>query len=461
MAFASNDSAPLPLNTPVAINKKYVLLISTVAALGGLLFGFDTAIISGTIPFIKSYFGLDELMLGWAVSSILIGCGLGAMVAGKLADRFGRKKVLFGCALLFAGTGVGVAMATSLFTFISFRIVGGLAVGAAAMVVPMYIAETVPAVYRGRMVALYQLAIVAGVLLAYVINYLLTGLGQDAWRWMFASQALPAALFFFALFLVPETPRWLIHKVFTTKGLDVLLKTGGQEYADATYKSIIETFSHDTKESWADLLLPAFRKVMGMGIVIAIFQQITGINAILYYAPEIFKNTGVSTADAAMQTIAIGVVMFLFTLVAIWLVDKLGRKKLLLTGSAVMAVSLVVVAACFQQNFFAYYVVLIFLMLYIAGFSASLGAVTWVILSEIFPNRIRGLAMSFATLVLWLADFAASFSFPILNQHFGTSSTLLLFAFFCVLYFIYIQTKVPETKGKTLEQLEILLVKNN
>ncbi len=459
MALVTSSSSTVQLNKPVALNKKYVLLISTVAALGGVLFGFDTAIISGTIPFIKAYFILDELMLGWAVSSILIGCALGAMAAGKLADKFGRKKIMFACALLFAGTGVGVAMSASLFSFVTCRIVGGLAVGAAAMVVPMYIAETVPAVLRGRMVALYQLAIVVGVLLAYIINYTLAGIGAGAWRWMFASQALPAAFFFFALFLVPESPRWLIHKGFAGKGFDVLLKTGGQVYAEDELQSITQTFSHNTKGTWKDLLLPAFRKVLGMGITIAVFQQITGINAILYYAPEIFKNTGLSIADAAIQTIAIGIVMLLFTLVAIWLVDKIGRKKLLLAGSAVMAVSLVAVAICFQQNFYGCYVVLIFLMLYIAGFSASLGAVTWVVLSEIFPNRIRGLAMSLTTLILWLADFGASFSFPILNKHFGTSTTLLLFAFFCVVYLIYIKIKIPETKGKTLEELENLLLK--
>lgn len=449
--------ATVKRTTAVTINQSYVLLLSAISALGGVLFGFDTAIISGAISFITGYFKLNEVMLGWAVSSILIGCGLGAIIAGKLADVWGRKKVLFGCAFLFAATGIGVALSQSLFVFIAFRIAGGLAVGAAAMVVPMYIAETVPATLRGRMVALYQLAIVLGILLAYVVNFLLSNTGADAWRWMFASQALPAALFFFLLFLVPETPRWLVQKGFREKAIDILSKTGGSAYAETEMANITNSFHHQAAGKLNDLLLPAFRPVLIMGILIAVFQQITGINAILYYAPEIFKNTGVSAASASVQTIGIGVVMLLSTLIAIWLVDKRGRKSLLLSGCGLMAVSLIAVALCFHFQFYRFYVVLIFLLLYIAGFSASLGAVTWVILSEIFPNRIRGLALSLATLVLWLADFAASFSFPILNKQLGTAATLLVFAAFCVVYFVYIKLKVPETKGKTLEQLEVLL----
>jgi len=452
------DHSVADSNTLLHFNKNYILLISTIAALGGVLFGFDTAIISGTIPFIKSYFQLDEVMLGWAVSSILIGCGLGAMLAGKLADALGRKMALFTCAFLFAVTGIGVALAQSLSIFILFRIAGGIAVGAAAMVVPMYIAETVPASFRGRMVALYQLAIVMGILLAYVVNYTLSDIGENGWRWMFASQAIPAVLFFVALFLVPETPRWLIQKNQHDKAFHLLSKTGGKGYAEAELLTISHSFSSQSAGKLKDLFLPRYSKVLITGILIATFQQITGINAILYYAPEIFKNTGVSAAIASMQTIAIGVTMLVFTLVAIWLVDKAGRKKLLLAGCVIMAISLMTVAACFHFNFYQYYLVLIFLLVYIAGFSASLGAVTWVILSEIFPNRIRGLALSLATLVLWLADFAASFSFPVLNKQFGTSATLFLFAVFCLIYFFYIKFRVPETKGKTLEELEIQLI---
>ena len=459
MGYVISDTQVFGGNAAVKINSRYIVLVSAIAALGGVLFGFDTAIISGTIPYIRSYFKLDELMLGWAVSSILVGCGLGALIAGRLADAWGRKTTLFICAFLFAGTGLGVALAHSLFVFITCRIAGSIAVGAAAMIVPMYIAETVPASSRGRMVALYQLAIVGGILLAYVVNYMLAGIGQNSWRWMFASQALPAALFFFSLFAVPETPRWLINKGKKQQAYQVLLRTGGQAYADEEFRTIMQNFANDTRGKITDLFLPAYRKVLGMGIVIAVFQQITGINAVLYYAPEIFKKTGVSSASASAQTIAIGIIMLVFTLVAIWLVDRSGRKKLLLAGCVLMALSLMAVAACFYWKFYGYYLVLLFLMAYIAGFSASLGAVTWFLLSEIFPNRIRGLALSLATLVLWLADFAASFSFPVLNQWFGTAITLLIFAFFCVIYVCYIKLSIPETKNKTLEELENILIK--
>lgn len=440
-------------------NRQYILLISSIAALGGVLFGFDTAIISGTISFIKQYFQLDEVMLGWAVSCILIGCGLGALLAGKTADRLGRQRTMLICAVLFAATGIGAGLAQSLIVFIAFRIAGGLAVGAAAMVVPMYIAETVPAILRGRMVSLYQLAITAGILLAYLINYLLTGTGPDSWRWMFILQAVPAALFFFALFFVPETPRWLIQNGFTEKAFKVLAHTGGTDYAAIEQTAIENNFAHVSTGRLKDLFASTNRRVILIGIVIAIFQQITGINAILYYAPEIFKNTGVSAGSASVQTVGIGIIMMLATVVAIVLVDKVGRKQIMLTGCALMGVTLLGVAACFYFRFFDYYLVLIFLMLYIISFSCSLGAVTWVILSEIFPNHIRSLALALATLILWLADFAASFSFPIMNQHFGMATTLLIFTFCCLIYLIYIKYKIPETKGKTLEELETLLIK--
>lgn len=441
------------------LNQSYIVSVSMISALGGLLFGFDTAIISGTISYIQPYFELNEFSLGWAVSSILLGCALGAAMAGKMSDVWGRKITLMVCAFLFAATGIGTGLAHTLEVFVGFRILSGLAVGTAAMVGPMYIAETVPASLRGRMVSMYQLAIVSGILLAYLSNYLLSGLGDNSWRWMFASQALPSVLFFLLLFFVPESPRWLVKKELSNDAKKILERIGGTEYCRVEIAAIEESFQHETKEKLSTLWLPSYRSVLWIGILIAAFQQITGINAIVYYAPEIFKSTGVSNENALLQTIGIGIMMFLFTLVAIWLIDKAGRRILLLAGCAVMGLSLIGVAACFHFSYFDYYLVLIFLMLYIAGFSASLGAVTWVLLSEIFPNRIRALALSLSTLVLWIADFAASFSFPILNEQLGVASTLMIFAALCVIYFFYIKWKVPETKGQTLEALEKILVK--
>ena len=448
---------PVAITPTATLNRSYIVLVSVISALGGLLFGFDTAIISGTISYIQPYFQLNEFALGWAVSSILLGCAAGAVLAGKLSDLWGRKTTLLFCAFLFAATGIGTGMAHSLPWFVLCRILGGLAVGTAAMVAPMYIAETVPASLRGRMVALYQLAIVTGILMAYLSNYLLSGIGENNWRWMFASQAFPSALFFLLLFFVPESPRWLVKKERTNEAKRILEKVGGSEHCRTELAAIEESFHHETKEKLSALWLPAYRPVLWMGIIIAVFQQITGINAILYYAPEIFKYTGVTNENALLQTIGIGAMMFLFTLVAIWLVDKAGRRILLLMGCALMGLSLIGVATCFHFNYYDHYFVLIFLMLYIAGFSASLGAVTWVLLSEIFPNRIRALALSLSTLLLWIADFAASFSFPVLNEKLGVAATLLIFAALCAIYFFYIKWKVPETKGKTLEALEKLL----
>ncbi|MBX9784326.1 MAG: sugar porter family MFS transporter [Chitinophagaceae bacterium] len=441
----------------VTYNHSYIFLISTVAALGGLLFGFDTAIISGTIAFIQPYFQLDDVALGWAVSSILIGCAIGAAVAGKLSDVLGRKKVLLLCAILFAVTGVVTGFSSSLLIFIAFQMLGGLAVGAAAMVAPMYIAETAPAHLRGRLVSVYQLAIVSGILLTYLSNYLLADSGKDAWRWMFASQTVPSLLFMICLFFVPETPRWLVKNHQLDAAKKILQKVGGDEHTEEELAAIDKSFEEHQQVNWRNLLLPQYRNVLLIGIIIAIFQQITGINAILYYAPEIFKQTGVNTSDALLQTIGIGVIMFLFTFVAIWLVDKASRKILLLSGCLVMAFALIGVAACFYFSFFDYYLVLICMMLYIVGFSASLGAVTWVILSEIFPNSIRAMALSFSTFILWMADFAVSFLFPVSNKRLGGTATLLFFAALCFIYFVYIKLKVPETKNKTLEELETML----
>src|SRR6218665_1899325 len=442
------------LSSNAKLNFAYIILVSLVAASGGLLFGFDTAIISGTIHYIRPYFQLDEYCLGWAVSCILIGCMAGAAAAGKMCDAWGRKKTLLLCGFLFAITGLGTGLADTFSVFVFFRIAGGLAVGIAAMAAPMYIAETVPASIRGRMVSLYQLAIVSGILLAYLSNYLLADTGENNWRWMFASQSFPSLLFFAAMFFVPESPRWLMKKERKKEAENILAKLGGEEYSRAETAAIEESFHHEHNEKLSDLWHPSFRPLVWMGIMVAVFQQITGINAILYYAPEIIKKTGVNNENALLQTIGIGIISFLFTFVSIWLIDKAGRKILLLAGCAAMGFSLLGVAACFHFQYFENYVVLFFLLVYIAAFSATMGCVAWVILSEIFPNRIRGLALSVRTLVLWIADFAASFAFPVLNAQLGVETALSIFAGFCALYWIYVKRVIPETKGSTLEELE-------
>jgi MFS transporter, SP family, arabinose:H+ symporter len=438
------------------MNKSFIIKVSTVAALGGLLFGFDTAIISGTIPYITSYFDLDEYMLGWAVSSILIGCAVGAALAGKLADRYGRKAILIACAILFALSGVGAACSFDLWSLVVFRLIGGLGVGAAAMVSPMYIAEIAPAKWRGRLVAFYQLAIVSGILLAYYSNYLFDDIGDNNWRWMFASQAAPSLLFLLLLLLVPESPRWLVKTGRAEKAAHIIWKISGEEQTIVTLQEIERSFASTTTFSFFELFDKKYFPVVCIGIMIAVFQQVTGINSILYYAPVIFKETGLDSASSLLQTIGIGFVNVIATFIAIGFVDRVGRKNFLLAGCLIMGLSLVAVALCFRYQFFDYYVVLISMLLYVGAFGCTLGAVTWVYLSEIFPNRIRGMALSIATLALWLADFVITYTFPIMTRQLGTAVTLLTYAALCAVAFVYMLVKVKETRGRTLEEIETL-----
>lgn len=436
-----------------AFNKAFILQFSFNAALGGLLFGYDTAIISGTIPFITAYFSLNEYSLGWAVGGVLIGCALGAVIAGGAADRFGRKKVLIGCALLFAVSGVAAGLSTTLPLFIIARIIGGIGVGAAAMVAPVYIAEMAPARYRGKLVSIYQLAIVLGILAAYFTNYFLAGWGANNWRWMLGSQTLPAIVFFGVLLLVPDTPRWLVSKGRDKEALGILTKIGGTDFSEKEFTSIKQSFS--LEEIGLTELFGKYKTVMWLGILLAVFQQITGINAILYYAPVIFEQTGIGTTDSFLQTICIGVINVLTTFIAIFFVDKVGRRKFLLAGCLLMGILLAAVALCFYFQYFSHYLVLLFTLGYVAVFGCTLGAVTWVYLSEIFPNRARGLAMATATLALWLADFLVTYTFPVLIKNFSTATTLCIYAVTCALAFVFVYARLPETAGKSLEEIEI------
>lgn len=440
--------------------KTYILMISIVAALGGLLFGFDTAIISGTIPYITPFFKLDALDLGWAVGCILIGCAAGALLAGRCADLLGRKPTLFLCAVLFAVSGLGAGFSSDFGLFVFFRLIGGLGVGAAAMVSPMYIAETVPANLRGRLVSLYQLAIVLGILLAYFSNYSFAGFGENNWRWMFASQTGPALLFLVMLFFVPETPRWLAMKGYRETALAVLKKVSDEDaLAEIELLEIENSFADQGASSIRLLFSKMYRPVLLIGIMVAVFQQVTGINAILYYAPVIFKETGLDNASALLQTIGIGVVNVAATFIAIKWVDKVGRKRFLVAGSLVMGTALLAIALCFQLKYFDNYIVLICMIAYVGAFGCTLGAVTWVYLSEIFPNRVRSLALSVATLCLWLADFVVTYTFPVMVDRLGTTLTLSSYALCCALAFGFFYWKLPETKDRSLEEIESLFIK--
>ena len=434
--------------------KGYVILVSVVAALGGLLFGFDTAVISGTINFIQPYFGLSEVGLGWTVSSLLFGCMIGVFLAGKASDLLGRKKVLMLAALLFFFSAVGSASANQLALFVIARMVGGLAVGVASILSPMYIAELSPAKYRGSLVSLNQLAIVIGILIAFFSNYLLVGTGENNWRWMLLVMAVPAVLLFFSLFLIPESPRWLVARQRNDEALKVLIKTSGAEPAYYELLEIEQTLKNQEEAKYAELFLPKIRPLLFIGIILAVFQQITGINTIMYYAPKIFANVGQSNDIALLQTIAIGATNVFFTLLAMSLIDRFGRKLLILVGSGGMMLMLMGLSALYFLKLTSGVLVLVFIIGYIAFFSASLGPAVWVIIAELFPNRLRSKGMSIAVMSLWMACILVTITFPMMLERLSGGITFLIFALICLANLLYIWKYVPETKGKTLEELE-------
>ncbi|MGV8095075.1 MAG: sugar porter family MFS transporter [Mangrovibacterium sp.] len=434
--------------------KNYVIFISVVAALGGLLFGFDTAVISGTLNFIQPYFRLSEAGLGWTVSSLLFGCIAGVAIAGKIGDRFGRKKILMLAALLFLISAVGSAGSAGLTTFITARVIGGLAVGVASILSPMYIAEIAPAKYRGRLVSLNQLAIVIGILIAFFTNYLLVNTGENNWRWMLLVMAAPALLLFLSLFFVPESPRWLVAKGRNAQALNVLMKISERDEAQLQFNEISQTLQDKQEASYRDLMEPKVRPILFLGIILAVFQQITGINTIMYYAPKIFAQIGQSNDTALMQTIAIGGTNLLFTIVAMLLIDHFGRKKLIVAGSIGMTGMLMGLSLLYFSHAATGILVLVFILGYIAFFAASLGPALWVVVSEIFPNRLRSKGMSLALVSLWAACTVVAIVFPVMLEALNGAVTFLIFALICLLNLWYVWRFVPETKGKTLEELE-------
>lgn len=439
--------------------KNYILLVSAIASLGGLLFGFDTAVISGTTPFIRPYFGLDDIGLGWTVSSLLGGCILGVISAGKPSDLFGRKKTLMAAALLFVLSAVGSALAEHLFSFISFRILGGFGVGIASMLSPMYISEISPAARRGRLVSFNQLAIVIGILLAFISNALLVNSGDNNWRWMLAVMAFPALMFFIFLFFAPESPRWLVQKGHSQKALLILGKVNGSEIAKAELNSIEESVKEEEDTgTYREVLSLRIRPILLIGIFLAVFSQITGINSIMYYAPVIFQSIGAGASSAVTQTAFIGGCNLLFTFLAISLIDRIGRKPMLIGGTIGMIVSLTSIAVAFYLKKYEGFVILFFILTYCASFAASLGPVTWVLISEIFPNKLRSKAMSLAVVSIWIANFLLILVFPVVLNRFGGATAFLIFDIMCMFLLIFSIFKVPETKGKSLEELEKLLI---
>jgi sugar porter (SP) family MFS transporter len=459
MAIILSHFQEIPSNTKIEYNKKFVYAISAVVALGGILFGFDLVIISGAVPFFTEYFVLSEASTGWAVGCINLGAAVGALIAGKLSAAIGRKKVLLFCAFLFAVTGVATGWANDFTWFIIARLASGVAVGIAALVCPMYIAEVAPAPMRGRLVSFYQLAIVSGLLLAYLSNYLLLNTGINNWRWMFSSQTVPAMLFFAGLFFIPESPRWLVKKGKSTAAQQVLSKIGGVEYGQSETQNIQNSFLSEVKESLRDLFKMDVRHIVYIGAMVAIFSQAGGQNSIFSYAPVIFKQAGIATEAAFLQSVIIGFVNFGFTFFAIYFIDKIGRRKLLLYGSILLALDALAVALCFYTEASGL-LILVFVLGFIGIYAATLGPVTWVVLSEIFPNRIRSNSMALATLCLWIANFFTTASFPVMKSAFGLFGTFAIHAGICFVYFLFIRKNIPETKGKSLEEIETQLIRS-
>jgi len=437
----------------------YIVLISLIAAFGGLLFGFDIAIFSGTIPFIQPYYNLTEAQLGWTGSSLYVGCIAGTLLTGYFTDRFGRKLPLILAAGIFTVSSVLMGWAPTHGQLVLWRIIAGIGVGAASMLSPLYIAEVSPAAIRGRMVSVNQLTVVIGILLAYLSNYLLADL-HDNWRWMFTSGAVPAVLFFICVFLVPESPRWLLSKGYADRARAVLQKISGTANVEGEIRAIQSGTQKDVKGKLVDLVQPGMLFIVVLGITMAVFQQISGANAVFFYAPIIFEKAGMNVKDQLFQQIVIGFINLVFTLLAMQLVDRWGRKKLMLGGASLMALWLLLVGVCYSLQLFHGYWLSFFVLAFIATYATTLAPVTWVLIAEIFPTKIRGIAVSVATCALWTACFALAYGFPVMLDWLQASQTFFVFSGICFVYFFILLKYVPETKGKTLEQFEQEIIRH-
>jgi MFS transporter, SP family, arabinose:H+ symporter len=436
-----------------------IAFVALTVALGGFLLGFDATVISGVVPFIRDYFALSgasgDLKLGFAVSSLGWGAMVGNAIAGGLSDRFGRRRVLLGTALLFVMSSLLAASSTTFVSFVAARVVGGLAVGGAILIAPMYIAEIAPASKRGSLVSLNQLMIVIGISASFFSNYFLLGIGEHNWRWMLGVQTVPALLYFTLLWLVPESPRWLLLKGKDEEAMRVLARVNGEQEARENLQQIRQSLGQKTvSRGFRGLLDPRVRFIMMIALGLAFFQQITGINAIFYYLPTIFAQAGGGVNDAFRQAVLVGLVNVGMTFVAIWLIDKIGRKPLLVVGIAGMALSLFTISWAFNQEALNARLVLMAIIGFVASFAISLGPVMWVLLSEIFPNEQRGAAISMAGFWNALVSASVTFIFPWELSTLGPSGTFLVFALFASAALLFVLLFVPETKGRTLEELE-------
>jgi sugar porter (SP) family MFS transporter len=462
---------------------RFTIRVALTVALGGFLMGFDASVISGVVGFIEPEFELSKFELGWAVASLTLTSTMAMMLAGPISDRFGRRPVLKVAALLFTVSAVASAVAPDYITLVAARMLGGFGVGAALIIAPMYIAEIAPPAVRGRMVSFNQLNIVIGISAAYFSNYLILSLGQSDmgwaqalrfgdwnWRWMLGVEALPAIFYFFALLFVPESPRWLVMKGRNEDALGILEQVSSKAQAEKDLNAVRESLhaeAHQEKGTLRELFQPAMKLVLTIGISVAILQQITGINSVFFYAPMIFEQSGIGTDAAFMQAVMVGIVNLVFTVTAILLIDKLGRRPLLVTGLAVIAFCMLLLAWAFSSASYTPggelvgvnpVIILIGILGFVAGFAISLGPVMWVLFSELFPNRIRGIAISFVGLINSSVSFLVQLVFPWELENFGPSTTFLIYGVFAVIGLVFVFRTLPETKGRSLEELEAELV---
>ncbi|MBO9151679.1 sugar porter family MFS transporter [Chitinophaga sp. GCM10012297] len=440
-------------------NHAYIIGISFISALGGYLFGFDFAVISGALPFLRATFALNAWWEGFLTGSLALGCMAGCLAAGALADRYGRKPGLMLAAVIFTLSSLGMAFSQGLALFVTMRFAAGIGVGMASILSPLYIAEISPAHLRGRNVSINQLTIVIGILITNLVNYNLAAKGDEAWRWMFGLGAVPSLVFLLGVLLLPESPRWLMGKGRTAEAEKTLSRIGDAGFVNDTTRDIRASLQGSDRPSLKAVFEKAVRPAVIVGITLAVFQQLCGINIVFNYTSTIFASVGADLDSQLFETISIGIVNLVFTLVAMWQVDKLGRRPLMLIGSLGLSVVYIVLALLLRNQADVKFVSF-FVLLAIAMYATSLAPVTWVLISEIFPNKIRGLASSIAIVSLWGAYFILVFTFPILAESLGTYGPFYLYAAICFLGFLFVRSKVRETKGKTLEQLEQHLIRH-
>ena len=462
------------------INLGYLVFLSVVAALGGFLFGYDTAVISGTIAQVTEQFGLDALQQGWYVGCALIGSIIGVLFAGILSDKFGRKSTMILSAILFSTSAIGCAVSADFNQLVIYRIIGGVGIGVVSIISPLYISEVAVAQYRGRLVSLYQLAVTIGFLGAYLVNYQLLGYSMsnpdvstgwwnlvfvsEVWRGMLGMETLPAIMFFIIIFFIPESPRWLILKGREEKATNILerIYTSSKEalFQLTETKSVL---SSESKSEWKLLLQPGIRKAVIIGVCIAVLGQFMGVNAVLYYGPSIFENAGLSGGDSLFYQVLVGLVNTLTTVLALVIIDKVGRKKLVYYGVSGMVISLVLIATYFiygESWGISSIFLLIFFLFYVFCCAVSICAVVFVLLSEMYPTRVRGLAMSIAGFALWIGTYLIGQLTPWMLQNLTPAGTFILFAIMCVPYMLIVWKLVPETTGKSLEEIERYWMKN-